>query len=415
MNNLKDRFEKLYSKYNSKRVYFEKIINKWEQRGELDLYRKGKDLLRQADDYSKDLRESFVPTVEGQPDYSNLKSKFKFLKKTYKQLNTLTKPAWRQWLEAIVVAGSLVFVLRTYVFGLYRVPTGSAEKNILVGDRIWGNKFIYNFKDVNRGDLVIFDNPEFVYNRSNPVDYYWQKYIGFPIPLLGLSVGPDNWVKRVIGVPGDIIEGRIENGKTVIYLNGKKLDETEYVNPYPLIKLKKMTGFIDLDSFGPFRVPSFLRKTVHPVNYTYVPEKSFSDQPYYTMNEDEVVRRSDGSYVLRESYSPTYEYDYFYQDSAKSIDSFGPIRIPEGKYWMMGDSRKNSRDSRYWGFLDKDLIHGRASFVIFSVDSQEPVWLFELINHPIDFWTKSLRWNKFLRPLNNLKIESKKENTDAKK
>jgi len=66
----------------------------------------------------------------------------------------------------------------------------------------------------------------------------------------------------------------------------------------------------------------------------------------------------------------------------------------------MGDSRKNSVDSRWWLFLDEDFIHGRASFIIYSIDSQEAFWLFDLIKHPIDFWTKHVRWNRFFRGLN---------------
>ena len=311
----------------------------------------------------------------------------KKFKAVYKELIELTKPIWRQWVEAIVVAGALVFVLRTYIFGLYHVPTGSAEPTILVGDRLWGNKMAYYWGEVKRGDSVIFDDPEFIYDRSNIINYYWQKYIGMEIPLLGLSRGPENWVKRVIAVPGDVIEGRIENGKTVVYLNGKKLDESSYVNPYPLIGLLKTTGFIDLEHIGPFSVPSFLRKQLKVVNYTYDPKKSFQEQPFYNMSEDQVIRKPDGTPFMRMPYSPSEE------------DVFGPIKLPKGKYWVMGDSRKNSRDSRFWNFLDESLIHGRASFIIYSVDSEEPLWLFELLKHPIDFWKKKVRWNRFLKKI----------------
>ncbi len=397
MENLKKQFEKLLAKYNSKKETFQRKINKWKESGQEKAYQSGTYILQEIDSTINKLKESFTPTVEEQPKESLIKSQLKMFKKLYKQINEQTKPVWRQWVEAILVAGLLVFVLRTFVFGLYHVPTGSAERTILVGDRIWGNKMSYYLSDVKHGDSVIFDNPEFMYDKSNYINYLWQKYVGFPIPFLGLDVGPDNWVKRVIGIPGDVIEGRIENGKTVIYRNGKKLDETVYVNPYPLIKLAKSTGFINMDSFGPLMIPPFLRKNAKLVDYTYDPSKNFDDQPFYKMNSNEVIRKKDGSPMLKSAYSPTYEYSPIPGNLGRSIDSFGPIRIPEGKYWMMGDSRKNSKDSRYWGFLDKDLVHGKASFVIFSIDSEEPVWIFELINHPIDFWTKSIRWNRFLK------------------
>lgn len=413
MESLKEKFEKFYSKYKNKKNFFEKVIKNWQRKNRTDLYKQAKDLLQQADNYSKQLAESFIATAESQPDKILQEKMFKNFKSVYKQLNSITKPEWRQWLEAIIFVGGLVFILRTFGFGLYHVPTGSAEPNILVGDRIFGNKFIYNIKKIKRGDLVIFDNPEFIYNKSNIIDYYWQKYIGFPIPILGLNAGPDNWVKRVIAIPGDKIEGKIENGKTTIYLNGEKLDEIEYVNPYPLMRLKKSTGFIDLDYFGPIRIPGFLRKQDQIVRYTYVPEKDLKDQPYYSIEKDEIIKKPDGNYILSLPYTPTYEAGYFYQEMAKSVDSFGPMRLPKGKYWAMGDSRKNSRDSRYWGFLDENLIHGRASFVIFSVDSQESFWLFELIKHPIKFWTNYLRWNRFFKKLNNLTIGSHKSNQEV--
>ncbi len=293
--------------------------------------------------------------------------------------------------------------LRTYIFGLYHVPTGSAEPTILVGDRLWGNKLSYYLGPINHGDYIICDNPEFIYDRSNPINYFWQKYVGFPIAILGLSTGPDNWTKRVIAIPGDTIEGRVEDGKTAIYRNGEKLDETSYVNPLPLIKLAKTTGFVDMDDFGSFRILSFLRKTAKPVDYTYDPSKDFDEQPFYNMSEDEVVRKRDGSLMLKQPYSPTYEFGEIYGEIGRSVDSFGPIKVPKGKYWVMGDSRKNSEDARFWGMLDESLVHGRASFILYSVDSEEPFWLFELLKYPIAFWMKSVRWNRFLKSVDGYK------------
>lgn len=385
MENLKKSFEKIYSKYSNKKFKFKSVIAKWNSKNNLEMAKKAQALLDEAEVLATELKENFIPTLESQPDKNVVYKKLKEFKSVYKKLVEITKPTWRQWIEAIVLAGSVVFILRTFIFGLYHVPTGSAEPTILVGDRLWGNKMAYYLSDVKRGDSVIFDNPEFIYDKSNPINYYWQKYIGFPIPLLGLSAGPDNWVKRVIAVPGDVIEGRVEDGKTVIYRNGEKLDETSFVNPYPLIRLIKTTGFFNFESVGPLMIPSFLRKQLKPVYYTYDPSKSFEDQPFYDMKKEEVLKGYDGTPDMRIPYSP------------ESKDVFGPIRLPKGKYWVMGDSRKNSQDSRFWGFLDEDLIHGRASFIIYSVDSEEPLWLFELLKHPIDFWTKKVRWNRFFK------------------
>lgn len=324
---------------------------------------------------------------------------FKQAKKHAKQLTEMVKPLWRQWIESLGVALLLVFVLRNFVFGLYHVPTGSAEPNILVGDRVWGNKMAYFFDTVKHGDLVIFDNPEFPYDRSSKLNYYWQRYIGLPIPILGLSGGPENLVKRAIAIPGDVIQGKIENGKTVIYRNGKKLDEP-FVNRLPLIRVRKEVGFIPFKRFGPFSIPHFLQKMNVERNYTFDPEKSLNDQPCYRLESNEIVHHpAHHERIFSYAYDPIYSMDFRHEGNVFCADEFGPITIPAGKYWMMGDSRKNSRDSRYWHLLDKELIHGRASFVIYSIDSEESFWLFELIKHPLDFWTKKIRWNRFFKAL----------------
>jgi len=399
MEKLKQKFEKIKTKYLAQKEKFQNIIQKWQNKGKLELYNEGSNLLSQIDNSINEIEKDFASTS----DKSVLKTKIKKLKKTFKQLKYIVEPVWWQWLKSIVFAGIAVFFLRNFVFGLYHVPTQSAEPTILVGDRLWGNKLIYSFKDIKKGEYIVCDNPLFKYDDSNSINYFWQKYVGFGVPLLGLGDGPDNWTKRIIAVPGDVIEGRIEDGKTVIYINEEKINES-YVNPYPLIMLNKTSGFVDSDNFGPLKVPLFLRKTYEKGYYAYDPEKSFEDQPFYNMPEKEVVKKIDGSLVLREAYSPTYGVgiggiikDVNGSMENNSVDIFGPFRVPEDKYWVMGDNRKNSMDSRYWGFLDKDRIQGRVSFVIWSLDSKEPFWLFELIKHPIDFWKKSFRWNRVLK------------------
>lgn len=305
------------------------------------------------------------------------------------------KSFWKSWVQPILVAVIAAFILRTFGFGLYHVPSGSAEPTLLIGDRLWGNKTAYYFSEIKRGDLVIFDNPDFPYATENSFKYFWQRFIGFAIPFFGLLNGPDNVVKRVIALPGDTIEGRVENSKPVIYLNGKLLNET-YLNPYPLIKLRKTIGFFDCDWIPLF---GFLQKTTLRDNhYSYDPTKSFEDQPFYKIHEDEVVLNPETSKpVFRFPYTPTAKPNPFGiedPDMFGTVDNFGPMIVPANMYWCMGDSRKNSGDSRYWGFLDRKLIHGRASFIIWSLDSQEIFWFFDLVKHPIDFWTKHVRWNR---------------------
>lgn len=392
-NKIRTRFEKLQADYSAKRTVFKEYLVQLSASGYTDYVTRGNELVAQGDQLIAHLRPLFSVSDE-QLDHSTIKPLLKKLKKIIYEMNETMKPEWRQWIEAFLKAAILVFILRNFFFGLYHVPTGSAEDNMLVGDRVLGNKLIYRlYATPKRGDLVMFEDPEFRYDRSNIVNYMWQKYIGIQIPLLGLSDGPINVVKRIIAAPGDTIEGRLENGKPVIYLNNKLLNEP-YLNPYPLIGLEKKTGFFDFDRIGFLPVPSFLQKHAKVVFYTYDPTKEFSDQPYYNMSSEEVVLEP-GTLRPWLKFPETPTKNQF----GRTVDVFGPITLPKGKYWVMGDSRKNSLDSRFWGMLDESLMHGRASLIIYSVDSEEMFWLFELLKNPLSFWLKSIRWNRFFKML----------------
>ena len=175
------------------------------------------------------------------------------------------------------------------------------------------------------------------------------------------------------------------------FINNTKLNEP-YINPYPLIRVHRAKGFIDACYVGSFKIPAFLGLQYETASQvpvcTYDPSKSLSDQPYYKLNEDEIVKNPlTGQPLIIPPYTPA------------AADVFGPLTLPDGKYWLMGDSRNNSYDSRYWGFLDESFIHGRASFVILSIDSAETFWFYDLIKHPINFWRKQVRWNCFFKRL----------------
>ena len=185
----------------------------------------------------------------------------------------------REFFESICVAVILAFFVRTFVVQAFKIPTGSMENNLLIGDHLLVNKFVFAptltsiektllpIDPIRRGDILVFKYPE------DPTR---------------------DFIKRVIGLPGETIEMR--NKK--VYIDGKPLDE-----PY-----------------------------VH-----------FLDPPV-----DEIV-----------SSAPDVE-------AGDLRSGFPPMMVPPDQYFMMGDNRDNSQDSRYWGFMPRDYVKGKALFVYFS-------------------------------------------------
>jgi signal peptidase I len=190
------------------------------------------------------------------------------------------KSTVREYFESIVIAVILALFVRTFVLQAFKIPTGSMENNLLIGDHLLVNKFIDAPTDtalerkllpigqIRRGDVLVFKYP----------------------------VEPDrDYIKRVIGLPGETLE--LKDKK--IYIDGKPLDE-----PY-----------------------------VH-----------FLEPPRGNADLAEVT-----SSDVRENY--------------------GPVTIPPNQYFMMGDNRDNSADSRYWGFMPRDYVKGKALLIYWSYES----------------------------------------------
>lgn len=178
------------------------------------------------------------------------------------------KSVWREYAEALVVALALALVIRTFIVQAFKIPSESMLQTLQVGDHLLASKFAYGIKipftdkyiyrgeDPQRGDVIIFQYP-----NDPSVDY----------------------IKRIIGVPGDTIEVRDKQ----LYRNGAPIKE------------------------------AYIRHT-----------------------------DPDGIEPLR--------------------DNYAAVRVPPDKYFVMGDNRDNSLDSRFWGFVDRSAIRAKAWRIYWS-------------------------------------------------
>lgn len=281
-----------------------------------------------------------------------------------------------QLFEAVFIILPIAFLIRTFGYGLYQVPTGSMETTMLVGERFFADKFSVLFWPAKRGDIISFNDATFNYSKSQ-LGELWQQYVW----------GPDNITKRVIGQPGDEVKGVIEDGKPVVYLKikgeseFKKLNET-YVNKYPIIAVATTNA----------RRP-FLYKS-------YDPNFSLENQPFYNMKQSQVdlAKKIVPFYGAPDMYKPN---DLF-MSNGKDLDVFD-VKLADDEYWVMGDNRLNSSDSRVWGPLKNKLIHGKIVYRLWSIDSDGQdawwnFWIFDLLRHPISFWS-SVRWSRCFQVL----------------
>lgn len=251
----------------------------------------------------------------------------------------------------------LFFVIRTVGFGLYSVPSESMETTMLRGENFLADKLTLWFKPLQRGDIISFNEMSFPYSQ-NPFVRWFQKYV----------YGPRNITKRIIGIPGDEVEGLIENGKPIVKVNGVVLDEP-YVNRYPILRVKTSQGG---------------RSCMY---VSYDKNMPFDKQPFYRINPL-MILHGFGSIL--------------YPQTPTSCDEF-KVKLGENQYWVMGDNRLGSGDSRMWGILDGSMIHGKIVFRLFSTDGNNflPILgipVLDLILHPIDFWYQ-VRWSRCMQRL----------------
>jgi signal peptidase I len=284
---------------------------------------------------------------------------------------------WSSIREIIVLLG-VIFLIRTFIFGLYQVPTGSMEVTMLVGERFYGDKLSMWLRDPKRGEIIAFNDVQYAYS-ANPLVRFFQEY----------AWGPMNLTKRVIGVPGDRVRGVIENGKPVIYVNDQRLDEP-YLNPYPLLGMWKPNGdykLVTYDPTKPYDQQPFYR--IDPAMIMTVPQDVARQNPEFTITPEGHVLQMPGVPSMPVSRFARVRQGKSYW-GGNSDDFY--IELGPGQFWVMGDNRLGSKDSRSFGPITKP--HARLVARIWSIDSDAAWWIVDLALHPIDFW-KRMRWHRW--------------------
>jgi signal peptidase I len=207
--------------------------------------------------------------------------------------NIKVKSTVREYAEALAIAILLALFIRTFVIQAFKIPSGSMKPTLIIGDHLLVNKFSYGIRIplIDRF-LIQFNKPK----RGDIIVFKWPKDES------------KDFIKRVIGIEGDVIE--IKND--ILYINGEKV-VTEYIAKYN-----------DNDISEADRYEEFLVGTKH--------------------------------YIL---------------DQYVNYEDFGPVTVPENTVFVMGDNRDNSQDSRYWGFVSLNKIKGKALIIYWSWPSWE--------------------------------------------
>ena len=136
---------------------------------------------------------------------------------------------WRDLVIIVFAALVLTILLKTFVTQVFAIPTGSMENTLQPGDRVLVNKLVYRFRDIARGDVVVFSGqgswgPDAPPPPGNPLVRFWDGVTN----LIGISAPGTDYIKRVIGVPGDHV-ACCDAGRVTV--NGVPLSEQSYVHP----------------------------------------------------------------------------------------------------------------------------------------------------------------------------------------
>lgn len=220
----------------------------------------------------------------------------------------LMQPWWLDWTAGLFPVILVVFLLRSFLFEPFKIPSGSMIPTLLVGDLILVNKYHYGVRlpvinkkviqnhNPERGDVMVFRYP-----KDQTLDY----------------------IKRVVGLPGDTVTFKNQR----LFINGDLQSSTPTPPP----------GFYDEDKLRYFS--EFNEKLGNVEHHILINPQSV---PFYGPEE-----------------SITFP---FRENCRYSVEEV-TCKVPAGNYFMMGDNRDDSQDSRYWGFVPDENIVGKAFFI----------------------------------------------------
>jgi len=136
---------------------------------------------------------------------------------------------WRDLVVIVVAALALTILLKAFVVQVFSIPSGSMENTLLPGDRILVSKIVYKFRPIARGDIVVFSGAGSWDPPNRPASNWLTGLWDDAVNLVGIA-GPDtDYVKRVIGIPGDHVVCCNNNGQVTV--NGVPLSESSYIYP----------------------------------------------------------------------------------------------------------------------------------------------------------------------------------------
>jgi signal peptidase I len=274
-----------------------------------------------------------------------------------------------EFFRQLIFAAIAAFFIITFIIQNTRIPTGSMEDTILVGDFVLVNKFIYGSSSPKYIPFTEVEIPHFklpAFKDPQPTDIVVFEYPGDRDQLVANERGV-NYVKRCIGIPGDTIEIRDK----VVFVNGKEFWKPTFVKYYK----GRMGSYLNPVPRGvvePRIFPKGMQWNEDNYGPLVVPKKGYTI-PLNVHNVEQLRTTIDREYGKRV---------VEVKNGVVSIDGMpvSSYTFKKDYYFMMGDNRDDSLDSRFWGFVPRDLVVGQAFVTLFSWNREIPFsQLFKLL------------------------------------